>query len=263
MDIWNENNHVFNIRLANLTGLFQILNPGSIKFLGQNVYHIVVVIIMLFVCVIAMVLIASGLYYWSDGILIGVDYGWKGITTLFLTYKMWKVVYHSIDIWDCLMITRYDFTSHSLQNRQILDRWRERSVWITNTMVIAYWTSLVLLVSSSLMFRHDTLTVKNHDGSAVGNYRQNIMNLYFIVTDETYNAHYNTFYFIEILFTVILATMFTAFDVLLVTLFLATSCQFQVVNAKFESVGYKLLCDPHRPHLVGEYMDCLVYKYNK
>ncbi|XP_029346523.1 uncharacterized protein LOC115034286 isoform X2 [Acyrthosiphon pisum] len=242
MDIWNENNHVFNIRLAKLIGLFQILNPGSIKFLGRNVYHIVVAINMLFVCIVAMVFFASGVYYWSDGVLVGVDYGWKGITALFLTYKMWKVVYHSNDIWDCLTITRYDFTSQNLRDRQILDRWRERSVWITNTMAIAYLMSLVILLSGSLMFRHDTLTVKNHDGS-VGNYRQNIMNLYFIVTDETYNAHYKTFYFIEMLFTVGGGTLFTAFDVLLVTLCLAISCQFQVVNAKFESVGYKSLCD--------------------
>lgn len=112
MVIWNKDNHVFNIILAKLSGLFQILDPGSMKFLGQNVYHIVMTIIMLFTCVTSVVLIVSSMYYWSDRNLVVADYGCKGITSLFLAYKIWNVVYHSNEVWDCLKITRYDFTPH-------------------------------------------------------------------------------------------------------------------------------------------------------
>jgi len=251
MDTWNENSHVFNIRLAKLSGLFQILNPGSVRFLGRNVFHIVMTIIMLFSCTVAMVWIVSSLYYWSDGILVGVDYAWKGTTVFFLTYKMWNIVYHSDDIWDCLTVTRYDFTSHSLRNRHILDRWRERSVRVTNTMAIMYLSSMVFFACSSLLFRDDTSTVKNHDGSA-GNYRQNLVNLYLIVTDGTYNAHYYTFYFVELLAIVCMAILFFVFDILLVTLCLAVSCQIQIIKASFASVGYKSLSDPPTP-IIGEY----------
>jgi len=257
MDDWNENNHVFNIRLAKLTGLFQILNPETIKFLGRNVYHIVATIILLYTGVMSIILNASSLYYWADNIILSVDYGWKGIIAFFTAYKMWNVVYHSNDIWDCLAITRYDFTSQNLRNRHILDRWRERSVWITNTLAIVYLFSVALFTGSSYMFRDSISTVNNHDGS-VGNYRQNLFNLYLLVTDETYNAHYDTFYFIETLYIVGVTTLFIAFDVLLVTLCLAVSCQMQMVNVAFESVGNKSLSDPHTPS-IGEYMDFQVY----
>ncbi|XP_060873805.1 uncharacterized protein LOC132947516, partial [Metopolophium dirhodum] len=246
MDIWNENNHVYNIRLAKLSGVFQLLNTASIKFLGRNVYHILMTIIMLFVCAVAMVLIVSSPYYWSDDILVGVDYGWKGIAALYLSFKVWNIVYHSDDIWDCLTVTRYDFTSQSLRNRHILDHWRERSVWITNKIAIMYLMALVFFACNSLLFCDDISTVKNHDGS-VGNYRQNIFNLYLIVTDETYNAHYYTFYFVELFFVVCLVMLSFVFDFLLATLCLAVSCQLQMIKASFASVGYKSLSDPHTP----------------
>jgi len=41
MDIQDEKNYVFNIRLAKLIGLYQMLNPGTKKCRGQKVYHIV------------------------------------------------------------------------------------------------------------------------------------------------------------------------------------------------------------------------------
>lgn len=133
---------------------------------------------------------------------------------------MWNVLYHSNDIRDCLTITRYNFTSDSIWNTHILDRWRERSEWITNIMIIVYSTSLVFFTGSSLMFRDNILTIKNHDGS-VGIYHQNLVNLYFLVTDKTYNAHYETFYFIESLYTTCLIILFLVFDILLVTMCLA------------------------------------------
>nr|UMT69239.1 odorant receptor 53 [Myzus persicae] len=243
MDIWDQKNHVFNVRLAKVTGLFQILDPRTTKFRGRNLYHIVMAIIMLYVCVISVILAISSLYYWPYSIIVSVDYGWKGLMTLFLVHKMWNVVYHSNGIWNCLSITRYDFTSHSLRNRHVLDSWRDRSVRITTIMTVAYSTSSIVFAASSLIFRDDIMTVKNPNGS-VGNYRQNLFNLYLIVTDQTYNAHYDTFYIVEVLYTVFLSILFFMFDFILVTLCLAVTCQMQMVNVSFESAGHKSVYDP-------------------
>jgi len=173
MDIRNEKNHVFNIKLARLIGLYQTLDPGTVKFRGRNVYHMVMACIMLYMCVSSMILNLSGLYYWTVNMPISIDYIWKAVTSYYLIYKLWIVVHHSNDIWDCLSITRYDFTSFSNRNRHVLNHWRERSVWTTTMYTITYYSSLAFYLASTLVFRKDTLPVKNHDGS-FSNYCYNI-----------------------------------------------------------------------------------------
>ncbi|XP_026822408.1 uncharacterized protein LOC113560617 [Rhopalosiphum maidis] len=239
MDILDEDNHVLNIRLAKRIGLYQILDPETVKCRGQNVYHVVVALVVLYLCAVSMMLNASGVYYWTDNVaIISVDYFWKAQTGLFVFYKMWIAVYRSNDVWNCLSVTRYGFTSFSVRDGHVLYRWRERSVWFTNTLTVMYLTSLAFFLCSSLAFRKDVLPVKNHDGS-VGYYRQNILNLYLIVSDETYNTHYYKFYFVESLSVVLLTILFLVFDVLLVTLCFALCCQMQMICSAFESVGHK------------------------
>ncbi|KAL5236084.1 hypothetical protein ACI65C_003494 [Semiaphis heraclei] len=194
-------------------------------------------------------LIVSGLYYSPNNIFASVEYGWKGMTSMFLTYRLWIVVYHSNDVWNCLTITRYDFASHNLRDRHILDRWRKRSVLITNTLAIVYFTTTLFFTGIFLIFRNDIMTIKFNDGS-VGHYQQNLLNLFLIVTDETYNAYYGAFYFIEVLFAVLMANIIYVFDMLLVTLCLAVSCQMQMINAAFESFGNKSPSDPNTPIIV-------------
>ncbi|KAL5236249.1 hypothetical protein ACI65C_003659 [Semiaphis heraclei] len=206
-------------------------------------------------------LIISGLYYSPNNIFASVEYGWRGMMSIFVIYRIWVVVYHSNDVWNCLTITRYDFTSHNLRDRHILDLWRKRSVWITNTMAIMYFMSLVFFVGIFLIFPDDIMTIKFNDGS-VGHYRQNLINLILLVTDETYNAYYGVFYTIEVSFNVLLANIFFMFDMLLVTLCFAVSCQLQMINAAFESFGYESLSNPHTP-IIGEYMVFVIYLWVK
>lgn len=251
MNIQNENNYVFNIKLAKLIGLYQALDPGTAKCWRKNVYHIVMASIMLYMCVGSIILNLSGFYYWTANMPISIDYIWKAVTSFYLIYKLWIVVHHSNDIWNCLLITRYGFTSFSNWNRHIiLDRWRERSVWLTTVYTITYYSSLSFYLASTLVFRKDILPVKNHDGS-VGFYRQNVVNFYFIVSDETYNAHYYAFYFFEALYLILMVLIFLIFDILLVTLCFAICCQMQMICSAFESAGHKSLCDAYSPS--GEY----------
>jgi len=250
MDIRNETNHVFNIKLAKRLGLYQMLDPGAVKFSSRNIYHIGMACVLLYTCLISMILILSGLYYWTVNIPISMDYIWKSESTLYIIYKMWFVVHHSNEIWNCLSISRYDFTSFSNGNRHILDHWRERVSWSTTIYEIIYFTMCVGYLVITLAFSEDKSPVKNHDGS-IGYYRQSAMNLYLIVSDETYNAHYYMFYFFEALFINLIGLFFFIFDFLLVTLCFSMSCQMQIIFSAFESVGHKSLRDSHSP--IGEY----------
>jgi len=237
MDVRDENNHVFNIWLAKRVGLYQMFDPGTKRYRGKNVYHIAMTFIVLYLSVIATMMNVSGIYYWKDNMPISIDYFWKAETWLFVFYKMWIVVYRSTDIWDCLSITWYGFTSFGHRNTCTLNRWRERSVRFTTAVTVMYLSSAVFYVAGTLAFRKDMIPVKNHDGS-VGNYHQNVMNFYFVASDLTYNAHYYKFFFVETVTVVILSMLFIIFDVLLVTLCFATCCQMQMVSCAFESFGH-------------------------
>jgi len=109
MDIRDEKNFVFDIRLAKLTGLYQILDPGTIRFRSKNVYHVVIAIIMLYMYCISITLNVSGFYYFADNIHMSVEYFWHAEMTLFIMYKIWIVIDHSNDLWNCLSVTWYGF----------------------------------------------------------------------------------------------------------------------------------------------------------
>ncbi|XP_026822396.1 uncharacterized protein LOC113560608 [Rhopalosiphum maidis] len=259
MDVLDENNYMLNIRLAKRIGLYQILNPETRKFRGQNVYHVVVAFIALYLCVISMILNVSGVYYWTNNMPISVDYFWKAQTAMFSIYKIWTVVHYSDDLWSCLSITRYDFTAFSLRNRHVVDRWRVRTVWYTAVLTSMYGSSTVIYEISTLIFREDIIQMKNYDG-LVGSYRQNVMNLYLIVSDETYNAYYFAFYFVEALFVILLTMLFIVYDILLVTVCFAICGQIQMICSAFESVGHKSIRKPDLS--IGEYLRLSMYAYS-
>jgi len=251
MDILDEKNYIFNIKLAKITRLYQILDPGTVKYKGRNVYHIIIAFFSLYVCATSVLFTLSVLYYWTVDMALSIDYTWKLENSIFVLYKIWLIVQHSDDIWNCLSITRYDFTSFSNRNRHIiLDRWRDRVVLYTNLYAIVYITAATIFTLIPFAFSEDKLPVKSHDGS-IGYYRLNIMNFYLIASDETYNAHYSMFVFAEGLCTCILVSTFIIFDILLVTLCVGICCQMQMISSAFESVGYKSPRDQNPPH--GEY----------
>jgi len=250
MDIRDDQNNLFNITLAKYMGIYQMLDPQTTRFRGLNVYHIVMIFIILFLCVFAVIINISVVYYWTDNMLLSIDFIWKGMIMLYACCPIWVIVNYSNDIWDCLSITCYGFTSYSLRYRHILDRCKERSVFITTAITFLYFTSFVIYIVSSLTLLNDIIPVKNRDGS-ISNYQHNIINLYLLVSDDTYNAHYNIFYMLEVLILVFVIIPYCIFDFVTVTLCLAIRCQWQMICTAFESIGHTSLGD--NLSLVGEY----------
>jgi len=89
MDVWNEKNHFFNIKLAKITGLYQMLDPETVKYRGRNVYHVVMACVLVYISFISTILMLSGLYYWTDNIPISTDYFCKIELSAYIIYKMW------------------------------------------------------------------------------------------------------------------------------------------------------------------------------
>jgi len=251
LDVQDENNYVFNIWLAKRIGLYQMLDPKTTKYRGKNVYHIVISFIALYWCAILILFNVSGMCYWTNNMTLSMDYFWKAENTIFLMYKIWIITHYSNDIWNCLSVTWYGFTSSfNFRKRHVLDRWRKRSMRFSTLFAFMYLFSMAIYAGITQTFRNEITPVKNRDGS-VGYYRQNILNFYIIVSDETYNTYYNTFCFAEALFTVTLTMVIILFDIILITLFFAICGQMKMICSSFESVGYKSISDPRSP--IGEY----------
>eukprot|EP00102_Acyrthosiphon_pisum_P022637 XP_016659847.1 PREDICTED: uncharacterized protein LOC107883740 [Acyrthosiphon pisum] len=247
MDIQNEKHHVFNIRLANLTGLYQILDPGALKCRGRNVYQFFVAFIALYLLVISMVLFVDCLHLSTYNMSTSLLDFLVTTNSFYACYKMWIVIYRSNEIWDCLSITRYGFTSlgnRKLTGHNILDHWRACSVWYTSLLAVAYFLTMVMYVGCPLAFSDTIIPIKNYDGS-IGNYRRNVLNLYFFASDKTYNEYYNTFFVIEALFIAGLVIIYLLFDILLVTLCLGICCQIQMICSAFESIYHSSPSDLH------------------
>eukprot|EP00102_Acyrthosiphon_pisum_P023052 XP_016660262.1 PREDICTED: uncharacterized protein LOC107883871 [Acyrthosiphon pisum] len=128
----------------------------------------------------------------------------------------------------------------------MLDHWRDRLAWLTIIYATMYFMGMFSYLAITYVFSDEKSLVKNHDGS-FGNYRQNVMNLYLIVSDQTYNAHYYIFYFVEASFGTFIALLFFIFDFLLVTLCFSMCCQMQIICSAFESVGHKSIRDCYSP----------------
>jgi len=247
MDIRNEKNNIFNFKLAKLIGLYQLVNPKTVKFRGRNIYQIGFACISAYLGLASVMLALNSLYNFTVNIPISIDFFWKSNNVFFAIYKVWIVVCHSDDIWNCLSITGYGFTSFSNQYRHTLDHWREHLLWFTNIYGINKVFGVFLFICISVVSSENVSPVKNYDGS-IGNYEQNIINFYFFVSDETYNSHYYMFFFAEILFLSLWAILFLMFDVLLVTICFGICCQMQIICSAFESAGHKPLRDTHPPN---------------
>lgn len=258
MDIRDDQNHVFNKTVAKLLGLYQMLDSETTKYRRKNVYHIVMVSILLHVSAFGVIFTFSSVYYWTPNVLLSVDFFWKAICSFFMSHGVWIILLHTNDIWNDLSITCNDFTRHILWDRQILEFWRKRSVSFTTTLTVLYFSSMTIFLFSSLALSNDILQIKNYDGS-ISNYRSSINNLYIFASEDTYNAHYILFYIVEVSFSITLVSIFAVFDFFLVTFIFTIICQMEMVCTAFELVGHKSFGD--HLSLIGEYLWILRYAY--
>jgi len=255
MDIQNEKNHIFNIRLAKLICLYQLLNPGTITFLGRNVYQIFVAFFVLYLAVISVAMFVDCLRLWTYDTSVSILDLLLAINSFYACYKMSLIIYNSNDIWDCLSTTSYGFTSSSFRKRTghvLMDRWRAHSNWYTTSLAVAYCLSTVFYIRCHLVFGDPIRPIRNFDGT-IGNYRWNVLNLSILTSDLTYNEYYNTFFVIEALYIILIAIFYLIFDILLLTMCLATCCQLKLIEDAFKSVNNKSLIDPFSSEIGKHY----------
>lgn len=238
MDKHEEKQSIFNWRLAKFVGLFQILNPNAIKILGVNVYYILIWINVLQVIAVSL-LFPFGLYYLKNDITALVYYVGVITNILFGCYKIINMMNFSKDLWMCIDITSFNFMMYKHYDMNILKKWQKVSlrltylIFITVTIVFLVWSLCPFYITKNIVAK-----TKNIDGS-YSEYRLNIVNLYFMVSDNTYNEYFYIFYLIEVLIVASFLYFTTLFDTFMIMLCLAISCQLETIFHAMASLGHK------------------------
>jgi len=184
------------------------------------------------------------LYYFINNIVEAMFYFAFVGNSMFMNYRMYLIFNHSKDIWDCLSVTKFDFTSCGLQGRHTLIAWRNLSIKYTSLYALSFLTMLIFYVLAPVVFSNTLMTMKNHDGSS-SVYRPNVINLYLFVSEETYNTYFNVFHIIESFAVSITVFLLIVFDTIVNTLAIALCGQFEVITTAFESVGHNYLHSPN------------------
>jgi len=236
-----EEKQLFNVNLAKIMGLYQILDPRTVRCRGYNTLHVVVTFLMLYVGLMAVAICVNGVYYLNNVHISTLIYLIGSTCVYNVCYKMYVVIKHSGRIWDCLSVTRFNFTKHERRDGgRLLDVWRNRSIHVTYVYVSINMILLLGFVMSPVVFNHTTVELKNQNNST-NNYRINVLNLHLLASfdDAKYNRHFGVFYFFEGMTVVITIMLNFTVDIVLITLSLAVMCQLQMVCTAFESLGHK------------------------
>lgn len=202
-----------------------------------TVYNSIFIFLVLYQCLISVIMCISGFYFWTNNTVEALFNFTIMINLFFSNYKMYTVVRYSKDIWNNLSIMHFNFTKYEGRLRHILNLWGNRITWITYIYTVLVFLLIICLITYPQVFSNTFLVIKNDDGSS-SKYRLNIINLYLLCSEETYNTYFNVFYIIEVSSVIVLLLTVIIFDTTSMTLSLAISCQLQMIYNACKLVGH-------------------------
>lgn len=202
-----------------------------------TVYNSIFIFLVLYQCLISVIMSISSFYFWTNNTVEALFNFTIMINLFFNNYKMYIVVRYSKDIWNNLSIMHFNFTKHERRLRRIFNLWENRIILITYIYTVLVFILIICLITYPQVFSNTFLVIKYNDGSS-GKYRLNIINLYLLCSEETYNTYFNIFYIIEVSSIIILLLTVIIFDTTSMTLSLAISCQLQIIHNAYKLIGH-------------------------
>lgn len=239
MDKPKRNEKTLNLKIIKYIGLYQIFNPHTIKIGNYNVHQ--VILLFTSICIISVsILCLFGTYYLTNDLTM-ILYNCGCIeSVIFSCYKIAIIVYYSKNIWKCITTSNFEFMSYEHYNRNIINDWCTRYLWMSHIYTIAVLVFGLFWIISPCMFSNSNITIKNLDGN-LDKYQVNVFNFYFIVSNKTYNRYFNLFYLIEIYISIFIGYTYIIMDVTIITIWCALCCQLEVIYGAFRSLGHKPL----------------------
>ncbi|CAH1724318.1 unnamed protein product [Aphis gossypii] len=230
---------IVSLVLAKCTGLYYIINPKSIKLGGHNVFHIAIMVMITFTSV-CLLLCPIGLYYWVNDVTQFIIQLIVLGNFSFGCFKAFTIVHYSDDIRRCLDVTRFDFLSSANTDPDSVRFFKRcRNVSLKFTSWFAISSHSVLLVWTLLPFVvvGNPVVIKNRDNST-SNYHFNPYNMYFLVSNETYNEWHLIFHLLEWMFGLCFVMFMVLFDTFMVSMCIAITYQMRCVAAAYRRLGH-------------------------
>lgn len=246
-----EKNYIFSLTLTKLVGLYQILDPDTCKMYGFNTYHVGIYVFSLYLFVISLLGLVGLYYSMNDWVAFVLNLGFPE-NFLFAIYKVIHIVHYSKDMWKLLGVSRFDLFSCGRYNRHIFEKWQRFCTRVTYAYVIILFFCMLIWTLVPCIFNSNTIMIKNRDGS-FSEYRMNIINQYLIVSDVTYNKHYNAFYCIEIVILCSFLYITMIYDILVVIMFFALSYQLETISDAVQNLGYRRSTDNISTYITYQY----------
>lgn len=232
--------YIFNLKMAKRIGLYQILDPNTKTIWTYNMYHLTLVIPML-ITIITLMIFPIGLNFYKNDLFAFLYYSGLISALSFGIFKISRFIYNSDNIWKCMDVTSFDFlSSYRRYNRDVLRKWRKQVIRVT----YAYgFLSLFIWLSwsfSPLIFNNTTIKIKK-DESSYSAFRLCTLNLYYAVSDETFNNYFVVFYTLEQVIGITFLYFTILVDILIISLSFALTSQLETINDAITSVMPNIL----------------------
>lgn len=237
MDLTKQEEYIFNLKLEKLLGIYQILDSSkSAKIFGRNVYHIGIVIVGLYMFPLSMWNMIGVYRLTNDVVAMTFYIGCMG-NFIFSCFKIANILYYSSDIWKCIDITSFHFTSYPHYDNNVFKNWRKWSIQVSYVYTVVATICVTLWIVSPFLLRNTVVKIRRLDGSYSIN-RMNVYNMFLMVSEDTYNNHFDKFLFLEIIISLCFLYFTMIFDNIIIIMCIALSSQLDTINDGIRTLGY-------------------------
>jgi len=253
-----------NIELYKLLRFYHVFDPSYSKIFGFHFYRFTGILITVFIqsCVLFGLL---GCFMEMEDQLDYIElflFIFVNASNFLSVMKICVFIYKANDTWDLFEVARIQFLKSERCRKyrvEILEKVRNKSIKLTNFIFgFSFVTSIIWmtypLVINLIMIATDQINNQRY---------QNVFNMRYPVTINTYNQYYFVFYAIE----VILA-FFILYNSILIDTFLVSFCwviiaQYEILTEAFGNIGYEDKFQNRKFVLNFFYVQYLSFNYTK
>jgi len=235
MTVESEHQFIINMKLMKLTGLYQLLDPNTVKLFGYNIFKLGGILVIVY---LAFVLLASSMsiHYLYDFTAI-VKYILTIVAMLFAMIKMYFIIRNSDLLWEFIGFTSIHFLSFDDHRKNILINARTISLTATNTFTIHWIFISAVYIFPSIIVEDNYIKIKS-ENETYNEFRYNVINLKYPVTAEFYNNNFLMFNLIEILTILFYFHSMIIYDYLIISMCIAITYQLKTISLSYSELGY-------------------------
>lgn len=236
MDATKGEQNICDWKLAKLTSLYHICGPSTNKIWGYSLIHIVLVLGLAVPLLVVSVICLINLYYLTNDSSAFVFHLNGFFVFSYCSYTTTMIVRYSNEIRKLHKITSFSFMSYKHYDRKIFQYWQMRFKRVSYLLAMIIIIIFISWFTSPFVFRNKSIQIANLDGS-YSQYRFNICNFNWLVSDVTYNKYFIGFFFIELIVMIQSCIFSIIFDLHNLSMCFSICCHLDAINVAIEKNG--------------------------